>query len=230
MTYKILALMIATLLGSVHCGSMCGGLSLSVGATRTTQSVYQAARLFSYALLGGLAGVGGIFLFQSDTVEWLTALTAGILAAYLVVSGVHLFFRGRPIEMGNQLLAPLRSLFLGRSLPKRIGAFSPIQRALVTGFLTPLLPCAWLMTAVVLAVNSGSPLFGAALMFSVWMGSLPVLVAGPAVVRFLADRFHQRGRKAIAILMVAAGVFSVYQRVSGMHGFDATGSSPLICE
>jgi len=238
MTYKILALFIATLTGSVHCGSMCGGLSLSIGNAPTRQAAYQVARLFSYALLGVLCGWGGAFLLQGDLFEWMTAISAFLLASYLVISGLYLFFKGRPIEIGNTILAPFRPLLMGRFFSNGIGAFTPIQRALVTGFFTPLLPCAWLMTAVILAVNSGSPLFGAALFFAVWLGSLPVLLAGPAILRVFADGFHRKGRKAVAVLMVLAGVFSIYQRVSGAHGFGdsrvhsahESGSSQLICE
>ncbi|MBU6153013.1 MAG: sulfite exporter TauE/SafE family protein [Bdellovibrionales bacterium] len=211
MTYKLLALLIATLSGSIHCGAMCGGLSLSVGPNRRLQSIYQGARLLAYLGLGAIAGFGGAALFDRDMLAWITAGGAMILAFYLVLSGVHLFFRGRPMEFVPAFLTPI----LVR-ITRRTNAFHPASRAFLTGILTPFLPCAWLLTSVILAVNSGNAGMGALILFSVWLGSLPALIAGPSFFRFLTRKFQERGRKAIAALMILAGLFSVMERVN--HG------------
>ena len=211
MTYKLLALLIATLSGSIHCGAMCGGLSLSVGPNRKLQSIYQGARLFAYLGLGGIAGFGGAALFDEDMLAWITAAGAMLLAFYLVLSGVHLLFRGRPMEWVPAFFTPI----LVR-ITTRANAFDLARRALLTGILTPFLPCAWLLTSVILAVNSGSAEVGALILFSVWLGSLPALIAGPAFFRLVTRNFQERGRKAIATLMILAGLFSVIERVN--HG------------
>jgi len=211
MTYKLLALLIATLSGSIHCGSMCGGLSLSVGPDRKLQSVYQGARLLAYLILGALAGFGGASLFDQDALAWVTSVSSLLLALYLTLSGVHLWFRGRPIELGSGFFSPVLSVLL-----KYASTFDPSKRAFLTGIFTPILPCAWLLTSVVLAVNSGSAGLGALILFAVWLGSLPALIAGPVLFRHITKKFHQNGRQAIAVLLVVAGLFSIFQRVN--HG------------
>jgi sulfite exporter TauE/SafE len=211
MTYKLLALLIATLSGSIHCGSMCGGLSLSVGPERKLQSVYQGARLLAYLLLGALAGGTGTMILSHDFLDWLTAISSLLLSIYLILSGIFLLMRGRPVEIGSGILSPLFSGIL-----KHANTFSPAKRAFLIGIFTPLLPCAWLLTSVVLAVNSESIGMGVLILLAVWLGSLPALIAGPAVFRHMAKNFHQRGRQAIAVLLVVAGIFSVLHRAN--HG------------
>jgi sulfite exporter TauE/SafE len=226
MTYKLLALLIATLSGSIHCGAMCGGLSLSVGRGTRLQGIYQGARLLAYLAVGAFAGWGGSALFDQDMLAWVTASGAFILAVYLVASGVHLFLLGRPAEIPGGFFGPLLLAVSGFSR-----TFSPGPRAFLTGFFTPLLPCAWLFTSIVLAVNSGNAAYGALILFSVWIGSLPALVAGPALFRRVTRNFQARGRKAIAVLMVFAGLFSILERARhGLGhgpGFDpGTGAIP----
>jgi sulfite exporter TauE/SafE len=211
MTYKLLALLIATLSGSIHCGSMCGGLGLSVGPDRKLQSVYQGARLLAYLLLGALAGGAGTMLLSHDLLDWVAAISSFLLSVYLIFSGVYLLKRGRPVEIGSWILSPLVPGIL-----KRGHAFSPFKRAFLIGMFTPFLPCAWLMTSVVLAVNSGSTGTGALILLAVWLGSLPALIAGPAAFRHLVNNVHQRGRQVIAVLLVVTGLFSVFYRAN--HG------------
>jgi sulfite exporter TauE/SafE len=206
--YKVLAVLIATSSGSLHCGAMCGGLSLAAGSSPRLQFLYQGTRLVSYLLFGFLSGWAGERFLDPGDFELLALLSGAVLSGWLVFSGIHLFFRGRPLEWGAGFGVPMR-VFHSRRFSRASGTL----RAAMIGALTPLLPCGWLMNAIFLAANSGSAWTGALIFGAVWVGSLPVLVLGQSLVRAGGGLLQARGRRAVAIIMILAGFFSVYQRI-----------------
>jgi sulfite exporter TauE/SafE len=224
MIYKILAVLIATSSGSLHCGAMCGGLSVSVGSGLLLQSCYQGARLISYLLMGFISGWVGAEFFDSESLEGIAIFSGVVLSGWLVASGLHLFFKGRPLEWSRAGVFPFR-IFSAYPLLATPGMI----RAAVFGALTPLLPCGWLMTAFVLSVNSGSQWVGAAIFGAVWAGSLPVLLLGQSIFRMGAGWFQTGGRRWVALVMIFAGIVSVYQRLNqgSVHAPGLT--EPSVC-
>jgi sulfite exporter TauE/SafE len=223
--YKLLAVIIATSSGSLHCGAMCGGLSLAAGRGLRSQFLYQGARLTSYATFGFFSGWAGERLMDPGSLEILAILSGIVLSGWLVLSGVHLLLKGRPLEWGGGAFGiPLR-LMQSRSL----GAGREWVRAVSFGALTPLLPCGWLMTALILSANSGSAWTGVLIFASVWAGSLPVLVVGPSLFRAVSPWLQSRGRKGIAWIMVLAGLLSIHQRLQNATGGGLTSNAGAVC-
>ena len=225
MIFKVLAILIATLSGSVHCGAMCGGLSLTVGPNAALQVRYQFARLFSYLIIGFLSGILGSKIAPPESVHRMALIAGGVVSLYLIASGFRLFWSGRPLEGAGDFFG----LFRGFQ-EKAIQVQDPGVRAWVFGGLTPFLPCGWIFTALLLSLNSGSSIFGMFVFFAVWLGSLPILIAGPSLLRLGLRRFGARGRKWIAIAMVCAGFFSLFERFQ-VFEFSDSGhvQSELIC-
>ncbi len=223
MIFKVLAVLIATLSGSVHCGAMCGGLSLAVGPSPALQFRYQASRLVSYLAIGFLAGWFGGAVTAPDGIPELSLAAGILLSFFLVASGLHLLWRGRPIEGGG-----VWSRFLCFLNERTLALLGPNHRAVAVGLLTPLLPCGWLLTALILAMGSGNALWGVLIFLAVWAGSVPVLTAAPVVARHGLRRFGARARKWVAVAMIGAGFFSLHQRLDS-HPADHSGAPSVLC-
>ncbi len=221
MIYKIAALLIATVSGSLHCGLMCGGLSMAVGPSSRLQFLYQGSRLSSYLIIGLLAGGLGSGFLNRDGFHALGLIMGGVIGLYLAGSGVSILIRGRPLEF---------NLGWGIQSFRFAGKLGTKQRALLFGFFTPLLPCGWLYTALALAMNSGNALSGALILGAVWMGSAPILVLGPAGLKLGLSIFQNQARMAVAMLMIFAGLFSIHERL-GSYFQNETQSQPglMIC-
>ena len=169
----LLAILLSSLIGSVHCAAMCGGFAVMVGGTcgvgpdgersrgRTAvaQSSYALGRLGAYAVLGTIAGLLGASLdLAAVTVVGIHDITRWVMGALLVGMGLWAL-------MGKQ------SLFQPTSGPELVqlggkpSLVSRARRALAPlwqrrdavsaasiGLLSGLLPCGWLWGFLVVAV------------------------------------------------------------------------------
>lgn len=158
------------LLGSLHCVGMCGPLStmwthkntLTKHAPFANLASYHAARLLSYSG----AGFASWHLGQSLG-KWLPQnFIWWTLFVILLSSAAGLSWRTPRFLQGIAAL-PLR----------QIKNFSPQQRALLMGFLTPLLPCGLFYAAIassLLAPNGAAASLGM-LVFA--LGTIPGLLS-----------------------------------------------------
>ncbi len=181
----------ASLLGSAHCAGMCGPLLMAVARNRRESLHYQLGRLMGYLGLGGLAGSLG------STLGWVSTL---ILAIAFTQMGLSLW-RGRGLHIQivpARILSSLHSLSGGR--PWVIGLFSA------------LLPCGWLQGFVLAAVATGSVLRGGLILGLFWTGTLPSLIAGPALIRGMSRRLGIGFTRVAALLMIASALLVVGAR------------------
>jgi uncharacterized protein len=171
------AILLASLLGSLHCVVMCGPLAAlhhgSPAQRRRSMTLHQLGRGLGYALLGTLAGAAG------RVVDLAGAALSLQRTAMIVSAG------GLAIWAGWLAGTALRS----RSRTHRpTAAPSWFGRGLGLGLLNALLPCGWLWAFVALAASTGAALTGAATMLVFWLGTLPALfgvasLAGPLLTR-----------------------------------------------
>jgi sulfite exporter TauE/SafE len=206
------AVLVASLAGSLHCAAMCGPFLSAVSGSRSsgrllpaTHAAYHAGRLGTYFALGAIAGgLGGAL----D----LAGRAAGIARVSAVVAGVLLVVWGASSLVARQHLVRLR-----RSSPARLGAMlgtvlariaqlPPLPRALLLGFSTTLVPCGWLYAFVATAAGTGSVPSALAVMLAFWMGTLPALVGASLGLRRLFAKLGERGRAVSAVLIVVSGV------------------------
>lgn len=228
MTTLLVSVFTASLLGSLHCAGMCGGfVAYYSGQSRGCESggchqrhvAYSLGRLFSYALLGVLAGTLGAALERAGTF-------AGVQRVAALGSG--------GLIVGWGLLAIFPSLWrprLGRWLPARIrGAVarcttslarvSPTWRAGALGLLSTLLPCGWLYAFAVCAAGTASALSGALLMIVFWAGTLPILLGLGYGIQMISHRVRARLPLISGIALLVIGVLTLVGRV------DALGTRP----
>ncbi len=219
MTALALTVLLSSLLGSLHCAAMCGGLvafcaggSAPAGGwwSARTQVAYSAGRLAGYATLGALAGALGAAV---DLVGALGGVQRGAAAA---AGGLIALWGAALVQaLGARLpwaaRSPRPGLLLARGL-KAVASRPPAIRALVIGLLTGCLPCGWLYAFVVTAAGTASALGGAALMIVFWLGTLPVMTMLGAGLGALAGPLRRHVPVACAIAMIVVGLAGVAGR------------------
>jgi len=219
MNALLLAVFVASLLGSLHCAGMCGpfvafatlrpnrGSHQSRGSA-VLQSAYHGGRLLSYVSLGLVAGQLGSTLNLGSSLLGIGKV-AGVLAGVtLVTIGL-----GRIVALvGVRLPKLVRTAWLVAWIGKWQAAASqltPPKRALVIGLLSAVIPCGWLYAFVAVAAGTGLPFYGALVMLAFWIGTVPVLAgigAGLGAFLFQARRPIQ---VATAVVVVFLGLGSI---------------------
>jgi sulfite exporter TauE/SafE len=204
-----LAVLGASLLGSVHCAAMCGaftclyaGTAPGGGAARAPlahHAAYNFGRLVSYLTLGLFAGTIGAGLGGP------AALVAGVL---LVLWGGHALLQARGIRWGVVRVPAGWQRAMGHVV-RQVQARPPVVRATVTGLVTTLLPCGWMWAFVAVAGGTGS-IAGAMLVMTVfWLGTLPVMLAVGIGAQRLTGRFRERLPVVTAAVIVVLGLASI---------------------
>ncbi len=218
----LLAALAAGLAGSPHCLGMCGGFAAAAGRApvrgggrerslvvlhaRSGAWLWHAGRLTTYATLGLLAGALGSTL---PGPRWVPAALSICLLVWFAAS-----------LAGVVPAVPARLPGLARA-----SAWLARQDGLVWryafGLATGVLPCGLLYAAVSVAVAAAAPLAGALVMLAFGLGTVPALALLSAAVRRLALG-SLAGRRVLAALVLAAGLWSVGMRVTmpagGRHG------------
>jgi sulfite exporter TauE/SafE len=212
---------VAGLVTSVHCAGMCGlltcGLGLAAGGQATVQVTgYHAGRLFSYTLLGVVAGAIGWLpatrlLGGGNGVPW-------FLILFLVFLGLGLERHLPAVPGAARLIGPLR---------QRFARLSGTRKGIAVGTLTPLLPCGPLWGMIALGFVSGSPVRGAELMLVFGLGTVPLLwlmQSGAAVwQRRVAPATIQRLQRGLALTAALALAWRFRGALPFIDGPDGCG-------
>ncbi len=196
-----------SLLGSLHCVGMCGGIVMALPASKASHRFYHSGRLLGYLFIGGLAGFAGAWLV--DYQQTMARGAAVLLSISFVWLAVHLW-RGNPMHITWP--GPVQ-----RWLERGLGHFlkQVSQRKVAAGgvgFLTVLMPCGWLYSFVLGALLTGSTLKGALFLGMFWLGTLPSLVWGPgALSRWLRSQ-QKLSQKLLACVFICIAAFNISQK------------------
>lgn len=237
----MIAVLSASVLGSLHCAGMCGGLMFfALGSDQETttkrtrtrlQCAYHGGRMITYTLLGIIAGtIGQVIDFGGSYLglQRGAAIFAGVM---MIGFGVITLARIRGVRIAHvKVPAPLRR-FVERS-QRAAFALTPFKRALSIGLLTTLLPCGWLYAYAFIAAGTASPFWGGATMIVFWVGTLPVMVSLGAGIQFLAGRLNSKlpyitaGAVVVVGVMTATGSLHVPEMTRESLGISETGDTP----
>lgn len=227
MTALLVTVLVASLVGSLHCAGMCGAFVLfAIGAgdpgARARRGwllgMYQAGRLVTYTGLGAVAGgLGAGIDFGGHMIGLQRA--AAILSGVLMVGfGAITLLRLRGVKI-TALKVPTVLTGVLTAGQRRAMRYSPPVRALVTGLLTTLLPCGFLYSFVIVAAGYGHVAAGALIMGVFWLGTLPMLTVVGAGVRWLAAPLAARLPAITAGMIVVVGVYTIVARAGiTLHG------------
>jgi sulfite exporter TauE/SafE len=213
------AVLVASVLGSLHCAGMCGGLVLfAVGADgkprkRTPLHVaYHAGRGLAYTTLGLAAGLIGAATDIAATINANTRTSAIVAGVLMVALGLVALAQNTGVRGLNAKL-PKSMQRAAEAAHRRAFMLPPLHRAAAVGLLTPLLPCGWLYAFVIVAAGTGSPLIGALVMGSFWAGTLPLMSALGLGLQALTGPLRDRLPAATALIVVTLGVLTATGRV-----------------
>lgn len=206
----LLAAFAVGILGGVHCLGMCGGIVGAISLTQADRSppnavrllAYNAGRMGSYVLAGGLAGFLGATLFSAmpQGQQGLQILAAIVL----VLMGLYLAGWWR-------ILAHLESL--GGRVWTRIEPlgrrFLPIRthsHALIVGAIWGWLPCGLVYSVLIWSMTAGGAIPGAMLMAAFALGTLPnLLLMGLFAARMTQFMRKPWVRQVAGSLLIAYG-------------------------
>ena len=168
------SILLASLIGSPHCGAMCGGFAAIAGSSATPGiALYNGGRLLTYCLLGMIAGVlgralnmGGEFLGFSQA----AALFVGIVMIGIGVRQIGLTYKPSKELRPSKLVTLIEGKYL--AIMKVFASEAPYRRAFLLGALSTLLPCGWLYSFATLAASTGSVEGAIGVMFVFWLGTL----------------------------------------------------------
>ena len=219
------------LLGFAHCLGMCGGfvLHLSQGKSGTrmvlNQLLWLAGKLFSYSLLGALAGYVGAFLetllLRLGPFQNLLSMAAGGVILLMGLSVLGLFpVRGKaPGSIGEGVLATLGRAFLADRSP---GA------ALSLGLATGFLPCPIVLGFLAYALQSGSVVTGMATMGALGLGTMgPLLLLG-GIARLSRIHLRSWAPRAGGMILIILGLATALRGTTIFHRLLGCPSQPTL--
>jgi uncharacterized protein len=226
----LLLMVMLGFLGSFgHCASMCGSLAVALtvkptAVNRTWQQFWwfhgamNLSRILSYglggAILGGVSAAmvsGGQLVGMGSPLRSIVALVGGLL---LIGSGLGQIF---PKEW------PIPSF--GSTCRRSIDQAN--QQPWLLGLLWGLMPCGFLYTAQLKAIDSGSIFQGALIMLAFGLGTTPVMLGIGVSAGYLSLERRSQLRQAGGWIAVLVGIITLGR--SGAMMSDGTGYGAIIC-
>lgn len=212
---------IASLVGSLHCAGMCGGLvTLCISGERIAPRrewlphvQYNLGRLVAYAALGTVSGAAGAALDLGGSAFGWTRAAMAVAGVTMVIAGAVALIRARGCRLGRIHLPSI----LERPAARAIGAARRLPasvRPIMIGLLTACLPCGWLYAFVVSAAGTGSPALGALVMTAFWAGTVPTMLALGVSIERLSGALRRHVPTLTACALIAVGIVTIFGRLS----------------
>lgn len=201
-------LFVVGLLSSLHCIAMCGGINLSLcisnksdqqGKSNLAKAVpgllYNAGRVVSYTIIGGLVGaLGSVFSLSNMGSAFITVLAG----AFMVIMGLNML----------DLFPWMRKLnpHMPKIFANKIYRTKTNKGPFIVGLLNGLMPCGPLQAMQLYALGTGSFLAGALSMFMFSLGTVPLLLGFGVLGSMLSSRFAKNMVKCSAVLVIVLGL------------------------
>lgn len=207
-------LFLVGLLTSLHCIAMCGGINLSqcVAYKHTAGSVienlrpsflYNAGRVVSYTVIGGIVGGIGSVISFSGGAKGIVAIVAGL---FMIIMGINML----NIFPWLKKLNPRMPKIFGNKIYSSNGKNSPFYVGLLNG----LMPCGPLQSMQLYALGTGSVATGALSMFLFSLGTVPLMFGFGAVSSLLSKKFTGKLMKVSAVLVMVLGIVMLNRGLS----------------
>jgi len=209
------------LLTSLHCVAMCGGINLSVCvaykfdkeekskfAKLKPSFMYNAGRVISYTIIGGIVGALGSVFRISNAGSAFISILAG---AFMVIMGLNML----------NIFPWLRKLnpHMPKAFANKIHSEKKNKGPFVVGLLNGLMPCGPLQAMQLYALGTGSFIAGSLSMLAFSLGTVPLLFAFGALGSLLSSKFSKNMIKASAMLVIVLGVV-MFNRGVAFTGFS----------
>ncbi|KUO74682.1 MAG: heavy metal transporter [Clostridia bacterium BRH_c25] len=214
-------LFVVGLLTSLHCIAMCGGINLSQcvaykhsDSSRTgnlkPSFLYNAGRVVSYTVIGGIVGGIGSVVSFSGGAKGIVAIVAGL---FMVIMGINML----NIFPWLKKLNPRMPKIFGNKIYNNNGKNGPFYVGLLNG----LMPCGPLQAMQLYALGTGSIAAGALSMFLFSIGTVPLMFGFGAISSMLGKKFTGKLMKVSAVLVMTLG-FIMMSRGLVLSGVNAS--------
>lgn len=210
----VLTVILASLLGSLHCAGMCGAfvaMACQGGHPLGMQCAYHGGRLITYVAMGAIAGGVGAMLDLGSSLAGFEPVALTLASTLMIGWGLVVLLGA----LGFKLPLPKTPGVMQKLLMKGHRAtmsWGPGLRALSIGLLTTLLPCGWLYLFVARAAGEASMGRGAIVMLAFWIGTVPILSAMGLGTRALTKRLGRKLPIATASVILLAGLWTLVGR------------------
>ena len=193
------------MLTSIHCVGMCGGIMLTQSLSKNSivnekqnrlkalmpAILYNAGRVTSYTIIGGIVGALGSVLSLSLNVKAGLQIFAGV---FMVIMGLNI--AGFSLFRKFNIKLPWSSCKI-KNKPK-----APF----LVGMLNGLMPCGPLQTMQLYALGTGNAAAGAISMFLFSLGTVPLMLVFGAISGLLSKGYTKQLLKFSGILIVILGL------------------------
>jgi sulfite exporter TauE/SafE len=197
---------------------MCGPLNMMVAAQIRKNdlpafinfSLYHAARVLVYALLGAMVGAFGSLLRLGQHLTTLGGAVSLLLGIAILLLGMGYlgWLRVFPLEGSSHWW----NTALSRTLQQGGG-----RGVVLLGVLNGLLPCGLVYSALLLAASSGEAWRGALGMALFGLGTFPTLLALDLGAGALSVQLRQRMMKLAGMLMLLVGLQLALRGGAALH-------------
>jgi sulfite exporter TauE/SafE len=183
-------------------------------------AAFLAGKLVSHTLLGMLLGVFGAGLQPSPRARAVLLLAAGALMVLFALDLFGVKAVGR--------LVPRPPAAFGRLL-RRTSRAGSTSTAPLLGFATVLVPCGVTLSVELIAVTSGSPVAGAAVMAGFVLGTAPLFTGLGYLFRRSSRALSGRLGVATGLVVLAVAVWTVTSglRAGGWVPADSGGEAAV---
>lgn len=227
------------LLGSSHCVGMCGGFAMLIGMGQTSwrrnlmaQLAYSCGRIFTYVVLGAVAGFIGMRLSRGVG-GWVN-----VSATMCVIAGLFLIVEGLAaagFDLRRWRKTPREASLFGCGAFPLFGALlrTPgLQNAFFAGLLSGFMPCGLVYAMLSLAASTGDLLRGIAVMATFGVGTVPLMVLTGTTISLLSILRRQQLLRLAAWCVVLTGVVTLGRGAGfvSLPGADSLPACPYCAE
>ena len=205
-------------LGSVgHCIGMCGGIVVAYSSTKidpkasnllqtVSHLAYNFGRVTTYTMLGAMFGLMGQVIAFTPTTKGVLFLLTGIL---MILAGASLI--GKLKFLNSAEFSISKKGWYQQSFRKLISNKS-LSSFYLLGMLNGIIPCGLVYSFAIFAASTASPLWGAIVMATFGLATIPALFFLGSITKFL-QKGSLRGTmmKLAAMLVILYGLFTVYK-------------------
>jgi uncharacterized protein len=204
--------------GSLHCLGMCSPLAMAVSNMSpgifVNRLLYNAGRILTYAIMGGIVSSIGltlpVFKFQN-----LLSITVGVMLLAIGVSGLSAFKIPLITNGLSQFSLVLKKHF--SSFLQRGGYLSRF----FLGCLNGILPCGVSYLALGYCISLRGPLDGFVFMTWFGIGTLPVMLGLTGVFSWVLQNLKITSKQLTASMLVLSGL-ALIARVFIIHAPHAS--------
>lgn len=200
-----------------HCIGMCGGIVIAYSSAKIENSwskfmqgfahlAYSFGRITTYVMLGAIFGaLGGVAQFNGTATATIT-----------IIAGVFMILAGLSLLGKLDFLTKMEHSFSQTSWYQEV--FRQVLRSkslysfYILGLLNGLLPCGLVYFFAVTAASTGSPFWGAVVMFIFGMSTIPALF-GLGFFTQLLNRGNLRKTmmNLASIIVIVFGLYTIYR-------------------